>query len=221
MAAEHPEEHSGHSSSGHKAEAAGKGKGGFLQKYKWWLLAGGVALVIYIWYVMRQNAQSSSATGSSTAADSGTSEAAQLAAQGIDPSTMVPYADEYGGGYSSGGGSEGGGWSGSGGGGGTTSTTTTNNYYGNSGSGTSSNSGTGGTAPTGPLSISAHSNKLDIGNIGTLADVFVYNSKNQLVDSAIHTTNGSFSATKGIAPGQSYYIKVLSGGKTTTRRVKA
>jgi hypothetical protein len=224
----------------HHSEPKGgkEGKNSFIKKYKWWIVAGAVALLIYIWYQMRQNAQSQSSTASGT----GASTAQTAAASGIDPNTGVPYADEIGyGGYGSGGGYEGGGgWSGGGGttgsGGTTTTTTTTNNYYGGSGGGTGSNGGTGTGTRNGGLSVSAHNitanssktggtAKLNIGNLtgglGGPSDVYVYNSANQLVDSWAHTTAGSLSAGNGIIPGQTYYIKVLNNGKTTTRRVKA
>lgn len=59
-------------------------KGGKLDKYKWYIIGGLAVIAVLVFYFTRQ----SSANSSSSAADQ--------AAAGIDPSTGIPYASEYG-----------------------------------------------------------------------------------------------------------------------------
>jgi len=55
------------------------GKGGFVKKYKWWILGGGAALVLIIVLYMRSNAGASAAAAQPDASTNGTAA--------IDPAT--------------------------------------------------------------------------------------------------------------------------------------
>jgi preprotein translocase subunit SecG len=65
-----------------------KKSGSFLSKYKWWIAAGVVGLVIFIW-VMMQNSQNSAGTNANT-------QPTETGTSAVDPTTGVPYADEIG-----------------------------------------------------------------------------------------------------------------------------
>jgi hypothetical protein len=66
-------------------------KNSFFTKYKWYIVGGAVILVV-LFVLMAKKGSSSGTSTSSTA--SPTTAASDLT--GIDPSTGIPYADEYG-----------------------------------------------------------------------------------------------------------------------------
>jgi len=61
-------------------------KGGKLSKYKWYIIGGLAVIAVIVFYISRKNAASSNTTASTPA---GTQS-------GVDPSTGLPYASEYG-----------------------------------------------------------------------------------------------------------------------------
>jgi Collagen triple helix repeat (20 copies) len=71
-------------------------KKGKLGKYKWYIVGALAVIAVLVFYFTRSSAANSSSAN--TADDS----AAQTAAAGIDPSTGIPYASEYGSGGSDG-----------------------------------------------------------------------------------------------------------------------
>lgn len=65
-------------------------KGGKLGKYKWYIVGGLAVIAVLVFYFTRSsNANNSASTTGSSTGDSG-------AAAGVDPSTGLPYASEYG-----------------------------------------------------------------------------------------------------------------------------
>jgi hypothetical protein len=65
-------------------------KKGTLDKYKWWLIGGLAVIAVLVFYFVNKSKQAS-ATGTSSAA-----------ASGIDPTTGVPYSQEYANAYGAG-----------------------------------------------------------------------------------------------------------------------
>lgn len=75
-----------------KGEKGKKGEGKVWAKYKWWIIGGGIFVVILVWWIWHSNQGGANQQGQQAANQAAQDQAAQqMAGTGIDPATGYLY----------------------------------------------------------------------------------------------------------------------------------